>query len=101
MLYFSVCGHTFDLLNYQPALLTCTTSVSISCAPLFGVQVENVASGIDCYSIRQPLGVCAGICPFNFPAMVPLWMFPLAGRLVKPLFSGCVWYNAELVWRVA
>eukprot|EP00200_Dunaliella_tertiolecta_P005719 CAMPEP_0202355528 /NCGR_PEP_ID=MMETSP1126-20121109/10385_1 /ASSEMBLY_ACC=CAM_ASM_000457 /TAXON_ID=3047 /ORGANISM="Dunaliella tertiolecta, Strain CCMP1320" /LENGTH=539 /DNA_ID=CAMNT_0048948159 /DNA_START=88 /DNA_END=1707 /DNA_ORIENTATION=+ len=45
---------------------------------LAGEMVENVATGIDCYSIRQPLGVCAGICPFNFPAMVPLWMFPLA-----------------------
>ncbi|KAG2434089.1 hypothetical protein HXX76_007817 [Chlamydomonas incerta] len=45
---------------------------------LTGEMVENVAGGIDCYSIRQPLGVVAGICPFNFPAMVPLWMFPLA-----------------------
>uniref|UniRef100_A0A0C9S761 methylmalonate-semialdehyde dehydrogenase (CoA acylating) n=1 Tax=Wollemia nobilis TaxID=56998 RepID=A0A0C9S761_9CONI len=42
-----------------------------------GEFVENVSSGIDTYSIRQPLGVCAGICPFNFPAMIPLWMFPL------------------------
>ncbi|KAJ7517347.1 hypothetical protein O6H91_21G020000 [Diphasiastrum complanatum] len=43
-----------------------------------GEYVENVSSGIDTYSIRQPLGVCAGICPFNFPAMIPLWMFPMA-----------------------
>lgn len=43
-----------------------------------GEFVENVSSGIDTYSIRQPLGVCAGICPFNFPAMIPLWMFPMA-----------------------
>jgi malonate-semialdehyde dehydrogenase (acetylating)/methylmalonate-semialdehyde dehydrogenase len=43
-----------------------------------GELVENVANGIDTYSIRQPLGVVAGICPFNFPAMVPLWMYPLA-----------------------
>mmetsp|Transcript_807 Transcript_807/g.2874 ORF Transcript_807/g.2874 Transcript_807/m.2874 type:complete len:545 (-) Transcript_807:306-1940(-) len=43
-----------------------------------GELVENVSSGIDTYSIRQPLGVCAGICPFNFPAMIPLWMFPVA-----------------------
>ena len=43
-----------------------------------GSMTENVASNIDCYSIRQPLGVTAGICPFNFPAMIPLWMFPLA-----------------------
>lgn len=40
---------------------------------LMGETVENIAGGIDCYTIRQPLGVCAGICPFNFPAMVPLW----------------------------
>lgn len=45
---------------------------------MMGEMVENVATGIDCYSIRQPLGVVAGICPFNFPAMVPLWMFPMA-----------------------
>ncbi|KAG0608377.1 hypothetical protein M758_8G101300 [Ceratodon purpureus] len=43
-----------------------------------GEFVENVSNGIDTYSIRQPLGVCAGICPFNFPAMIPLWMFPMA-----------------------
>lgn len=43
-----------------------------------GEYVENVSSGIDTYSLRQPLGVCAGICPFNFPAMIPLWMFPMA-----------------------
>ena len=45
---------------------------------LSGAHLENVATDIDCYSVRQPLGVCAGICPFNFPAMVPLWMFPVA-----------------------
>ncbi|KAL8255432.1 hypothetical protein R6Q59_033653 [Mikania micrantha] len=39
---------------------------------------SNVSHGIDTYSIREPLGVCAGICPFNFPAMIPLWMFPVA-----------------------
>lgn len=43
-----------------------------------GETVENVARSIDCYSYTQPLGVCAGITPFNFPAMIPLWMFPLA-----------------------
>ena len=43
-----------------------------------GETVENVARGIDTYSIIQPLGVCVGITPFNFPAMIPLWMFPLA-----------------------
>jgi malonate-semialdehyde dehydrogenase (acetylating) / methylmalonate-semialdehyde dehydrogenase len=43
-----------------------------------GEIAENVAGGIDTYFIRQPIGVCAGITPFNFPAMIPLWMFPMA-----------------------
>ncbi|KAJ6948713.1 hypothetical protein NC651_002892 [Populus alba x Populus x berolinensis] len=43
-----------------------------------GEYVPNVSNGIDTFSIREPLGVCAGICPFNFPAMIPLWMFPVA-----------------------
>eukprot|EP00386_Alphamonas_edax_P004418 GDKI01013990.1.p1 GENE.GDKI01013990.1~~GDKI01013990.1.p1 ORF type:complete len:547 (+),score=203.74 GDKI01013990.1:69-1643(+) len=43
-----------------------------------GETVENVARGVDTYSYRQPLGVCAGIPPFNSPAMIPMWMFPLA-----------------------
>ncbi len=45
---------------------------------LKGEYSENIGTNIDSYSLRQPLGVCAGITPFNFPAMVPLWMFPLA-----------------------
>jgi malonate-semialdehyde dehydrogenase (acetylating) / methylmalonate-semialdehyde dehydrogenase len=45
---------------------------------LKGGYSENVSTGIDSYSIRQPVGVVAGITPFNFPAMVPMWMFPLA-----------------------
>ena len=44
----------------------------------FGEFAENVAGGVDTYTIRQPIGVCAGITPFNFPAMIPLWMFPMA-----------------------
>jgi malonate-semialdehyde dehydrogenase (acetylating) / methylmalonate-semialdehyde dehydrogenase len=43
-----------------------------------GEYSENVSTEVDSYSIRQPLGVVAGITPFNFPAMVPMWMFPLA-----------------------
>ncbi|MCV6626362.1 MAG: CoA-acylating methylmalonate-semialdehyde dehydrogenase [Cellvibrionaceae bacterium] len=43
-----------------------------------GETVENVARTIDCFSMTQPMGVFAGITPFNFPAMIPLWMFPLA-----------------------
>ena len=45
---------------------------------LKGEFSENVGTGVDSFSMRQPLGVCAGITPFNFPAMIPLWMFPLA-----------------------
>ena len=45
---------------------------------LKGEHSENVATGMDSYTLRQPVGVCAGITPFNFPAMVPLWMFPVA-----------------------
>lgn len=52
---------------------------SVAMATLqMGETTENVARGVDCHSYKQPLGVCAGITPFNFPAMVPLWMFPLA-----------------------
>jgi malonate-semialdehyde dehydrogenase (acetylating) / methylmalonate-semialdehyde dehydrogenase len=40
--------------------------------------LEQLARGVDCETMHQPLGVCVGITPFNFPAMVPMWMFPLA-----------------------
>jgi malonate-semialdehyde dehydrogenase (acetylating) / methylmalonate-semialdehyde dehydrogenase len=45
---------------------------------LKGEFSENVGTNVDSWAIRQPVGVCAGITPFNFPAMVPMWMFPLA-----------------------
>ena len=45
---------------------------------LKGSFTENVGREVDSHSLRQPIGVCAGITPFNFPAMVPMWMFPLA-----------------------
>ena len=45
---------------------------------LKGEFTENVGTSVDSWSMRQPLGVCAGITPFNFPAMVPMWMFPIA-----------------------
>ncbi|MFT5182518.1 MAG: malonate-semialdehyde dehydrogenase (acetylating)/methylmalonate-semialdehyde dehydrogenase [Alphaproteobacteria bacterium] len=45
---------------------------------LRGDFTEDVGTGVDAFSMRQPVGVCAGITPFNFPAMIPLWMFPLA-----------------------
>ena len=45
---------------------------------MLGDSLNDVAAGIDCKTIRQPIGVCAGITPFNFPAMVPVWMYPFA-----------------------
>ena len=45
---------------------------------LKGEFSESVGTGVDSFALRQPLGVVAGITPFNFPAMVPLWMFPVA-----------------------
>jgi malonate-semialdehyde dehydrogenase (acetylating) / methylmalonate-semialdehyde dehydrogenase len=45
---------------------------------LKGEFSQNVGTNIDSWSVRQPLGVCAGITPFNFPAMVPMWMFPIS-----------------------
>jgi malonate-semialdehyde dehydrogenase (acetylating) / methylmalonate-semialdehyde dehydrogenase len=55
--------------------------VDLACAAptmLQGRYSDQVAGGIDTYSMRLPVGVCVGITPFNFPAMVPLWMFPIA-----------------------
>ena len=55
--------------------------VEVSCGMpslMMGQSLENVSRGIDCHTIRQPLGVCAGITPFNFPGMVPCWMYPFA-----------------------
>ena len=48
---------------------------------LQGETAEDVARGIDCRTLRQPLGVCAGIVPFNFPVMVPMLMFPVASAI--------------------
>lgn len=45
---------------------------------LKGEHLPDVATELDTYNVREPLGVCAGVTPFNFPAMVPLWMFPVA-----------------------
>jgi malonate-semialdehyde dehydrogenase (acetylating)/methylmalonate-semialdehyde dehydrogenase len=55
--------------------------VEVSCGMpslMMGDSLNDVARDIDCRTIRQPIGVCAGITPFNFPAMVPMWMFPFA-----------------------
>ena len=71
---------------------------------LKGEFSDSVGSGIDSWSLRQPVGVCAGITPFNFPAMVPLWMFPVAiacGNtfVLKPSEKapGCALRFAELL----
>src|SRR3954465_10988203 len=56
-------------------------NVEYACAVpslLMGDTLENLARGVDCETAHQPLGVCVGITPFNFPAMVPMWMFPLS-----------------------
>jgi malonate-semialdehyde dehydrogenase (acetylating)/methylmalonate-semialdehyde dehydrogenase len=45
---------------------------------IMGQTLANIARQVDCETVRHPVGVCAGITPFNFPAMVPLWMFPVA-----------------------
>ena len=51
---------------------------------LKGEHSEDVAGGVDSHSVLQPVGVCAGITPFNFPAMVPMWMFPVASPAGTP-----------------
>ena len=55
--------------------------VEVACggpSMLMGYGLENIAAGIDCTVMRQPIGLCAAIAPFNFPAMVPLWFLPFA-----------------------
>lgn len=63
-----------DIFRGVEVLEHACTAASLS----MGETMENVARNVDTYSFRQPLGVCAGIAPFNFPAMIPLWMFPMA-----------------------
>ena len=53
-----------------------------------GESLEDVAKGIDCEAVRQPLGVFACIAPFNFPAMVPLWFYPFAVACGKVVYRG-------------
>ena len=62
---------------YFAASRTSNTRAAIP-SLLMGDTLENLARGVDCETMHQPLGVCVGITPFNFPAMVPMWMFPLA-----------------------
>jgi malonate-semialdehyde dehydrogenase (acetylating)/methylmalonate-semialdehyde dehydrogenase len=73
--------HGKTLVESRGSLYRGIENIEYACgAPtlLFGDTLENVARNVDCETYLQPLGVCAGITPFNFPAMVPLWMFPLA-----------------------
>jgi malonate-semialdehyde dehydrogenase (acetylating)/methylmalonate-semialdehyde dehydrogenase len=80
--------------------------VEVACGSpslMMGYGLENISSGIDCHVIRQPVGVCAAIAPFNFPAMVPLWFLPFAvgtGNtiIVKP--SEQVPLSQRLVFRL-
>ena len=72
-------GKTFD--DAKGDLTRGFEVVEFACsAPsmIMGETVEHVATNVNTYSYKQPLGVCAGITPFNFPGMIPLWMFPLA-----------------------
>lgn len=80
--------------------------VEVACGTpslMMGYGLENIASGIDCNVIRQPVGVCAAIAPFNFPAMVPLWFLPFAVAtgntfIVKP--SEQVPLSQRLIFRL-
>jgi len=56
-------------------MVECATAVPTT---MQGRVLENVATGVDCETVRQPVGVCAAIVPFNFPAMVPFWFLPFA-----------------------
>ena len=72
-------GKTFDdakgdiVRGYEVVEFACSAPTL-----MMGETVEHVSNKMNTYSYRQPLGVCAGITPFNFPAMIPLWMFPLS-----------------------
>ena len=73
--------HGKTLVEARGSLFRGIENVEFACGIptlLMGDTLENIARGVDCETTLQPLGVCAGITPFNFPAMVPLWMFPLA-----------------------
>jgi malonate-semialdehyde dehydrogenase (acetylating)/methylmalonate-semialdehyde dehydrogenase len=69
--------------------IECVEAACAAPSLMMGYAQENIANGIDCQVLRQPLGVCAAIAPFNFPAMVPLWFLPFAVAtgntfLIKP-----------------
>ncbi len=73
------CGKTFD--EFKAEMVRAIENVEVACGMPHmgkGELVEDIASGIDEMMIRQPLGVCATICPFNFPGMIPFWFLPYA-----------------------
>jgi len=75
------CEHGKTLDDAKGSITRGLEVVEFSCGVsqlLKGEYSSSVANGVDSWSMRQPLGVCTGITPFNFPAMVPMWMFPLA-----------------------
>ena len=63
-----------DVFRGLEAVEHCAATSSL----MMGETSQSIAKNLDAYSFREPLGVVAGICPFNFPAVIPLWMFPLA-----------------------
>ena len=70
---------------------------------LMGQSLEDIATGIDCESVRQPMGVFAAIAPFNFPAMVPMWFFPFAvacGNTFVSKPSEQVPFSQKLLWEL-
>ena len=84
------CGKTFD--EAKAEMVRAIENVEVACGMPFmgkGEIVEDIAPGIDEIMLRQPVGVCATICPFNFPGMIPFWYLPYAlaagnTYLVKP-----------------
>ncbi|MEW5987301.1 MAG: CoA-acylating methylmalonate-semialdehyde dehydrogenase [Chloroflexota bacterium] len=84
------CGKT--LAEAKGEMRRAIENVEVACGiptMMMGDVAEDIASGIDEYMIRQPVGVCAAVCPFNFPGMIPFWFLPYAlacgnTYLVKP-----------------
>lgn len=84
------CGKTLD--EARGEMRRAIENVEVACGiptMMQGGILENVAKGIDEFMIRQPLGVCAAVCPFNFPGMIPFWFLPYAlacgnSYLLKP-----------------
>lgn len=63
--------------DFTRGLEVLETSTNVS-ANILGDTIENISRGVDMYTYKHPLGVCAGIAAFNFPVMIPLWMYPLS-----------------------